>query len=179
MIYIGDIMYKVINEKDQLIHLVDEYNDSIFIVLGEKRNLVIDLGMSNDDIKPILEQYHKPYDIVCTHGHFDHVGRSNEFDSIDMSLKDIPLYLDNHAINDELYYIDVHQIKEIKEYYDLGDRKIYTLELPGHTLGSYILIDPINHYIFTGDALGSGCGVWMQVDYSLSIKDYHKSLIDT
>lgn len=179
-------MYYIGVEKNQLIQLIDDYYDCTYILKGRDKSLVIDLGMSKDIIKPVLEEHiTNEYDVVCTHGHIDHVGRSGEFDSIYMSLNDKEVYLDNFRFEqprdrftntEGLDFIDYEKIKDMKTEYDLGDRKIIAIPCFGHTAGCYILVDPVNKYIFTGDSIGAGCGVWMQVDRALSMKEYYNSL---
>ena len=179
-------MYQIIERNNNLLQILDKYNDSIYVIKGRDKSLVIDLGMDEDPIKGLLDsKIETPYEVIVTHGHFDHVGRSGEFDSIYMSLLDYDLYLDNYHLetSDDLFdisklsLIDVSKIREVKESYDLGDRIINIIPCPGHTPGSIIIVDQENKTVLTGDAIGSGCGVWMQVDRALSIKDYHDSLV--
>lgn len=46
---------------------------------------------------------------------------------------------------------------------DLGKQTIEVCEVPGHTPGSVVFWNPQQNLLFTGDAIGSGYGVWMQV----------------
>lgn len=177
--------YKINRLNNDIIQILDNDNNCIYIVKGKERSLVIDLGMDKASIRPVIEYItDTPYDVICTHGHIDHVGRSGEFDNIHMSLSDKDVYLDNYKMNNpndrfnilNLSLINYSKIKTIKNTYDLGDRVIHIIDCFGHTPGSIILLDKKNKTIFTGDAIGSGCGVWMQIDYALSIKDYYHSL---
>lgn len=171
--------YKINRLNQDIIQILDSYNDCLYIIKGKDKSLVIDLGMDKARIKPVIEYLvSTPYDIICTHGHYDHVGRSGEFDKIYMSLLDKEVYLDNYKIvnNDKLSFIEYSSIKQVKSDYNLGDRNINVINCYGHTPGSVIIVDKKNKTIFTGDAIGSGCGVWMQVDYALSIEDYLKNL---
>lgn len=171
--------YKINRINDDIIQLYDCYYDCIYIIKGTKKALVIDLGMDHSRIKPIIEYLvDTPYEIICTHGHFDHVGRSGEFHSISMSLLDKDVYLDNESIvcDEYLSFIDFSKINDIKSFYHIGDRIIHVIACPGHTPGSILLLDEKNKMIFTGDAIGSGCGVWMQVDHALSLDLYQNHL---
>ena len=56
---------------------------------------------------------------------------------------------------------------------------VEVLALPGHTPGSMIFLDRQNKCIYTGDAIGSGCGVWLQLFHSLDLKTYHTALQQT
>ena len=180
-------MYYLGQVENQMVQLIDDYYDCIYVLKGRDRSLVIDLGMSKDIIKPVLEEHiENDYDVVCTNGHIDHVGRSGEFDHIYMSLNDKEVFLDNFRFEqprdrftntEGLDFIEYDKILDMKEEFDLGDRKIYSIPCFGHTAGCHILVDPVNKYIFTGDAIGAGCGVWMQVDRALSIEEYYHSLV--
>ncbi len=46
---------------------------------------------------------------------------------------------------------------------ELGGCPVRVLEMPGHTPGSVIFVDEGHKVVFTGDAVGSGVGVWMQL----------------
>lgn len=177
--------YQIKEINQQIIQILDSYNGCIYIIKGQKKSLVIDLGMDNEPIKPLLESYiSTPYDVICTHGHIDHVGRSGEFDNIYMSYLDKQVYLDNYKMNDPqdrfnilgLSLIDIENIKAIPNQFHLGDRIIHIINCFGHTPGSILVVDEKNKVVLTGDAIGSGCGVWMQVVHALSIKEYYHSL---
>ena len=53
-----------------------------------------------------------------------------------------------------------------------GGVKIECVALPGHTPGSLLLVDSFHKCVFTGDAVGSGCGVWMQVPTGSPLSEY-------
>lgn len=173
--------YQINQINEQSFQILDRYNDCIYIIKGTSKSLVIDSGMDEDPIKEILNHLiDTPYEIIASHGHFDHVGRSGEFNQLFMDLKDRDVYLENFHMSDphinKLSLIDMTHIKQIDKQYDLGDRIIRVVDCGGHTPGSVIIVDDLNKIVYTGDAIGSGCGVWMQVDHALSIKDYHQSL---
>ena len=48
--------------------------------------------------------------------------------------------------------------------------------VPGHTPGSVAVWEKDEDLLFTGDAIGSGCGVWMQVPGGLTVAQYAESL---
>ena len=178
--------YTVHHLIDNIIFITDEKQCCIYLVKGTEHALLIDSGMDLDRLKPLIDTLvDTPYYVACTHGHIDHVGRSGEFDHLYMDKKDINVYKDNRTIGqyNEYYstiglsFIDEDKILDMPEYFDLGDRKIYVVKCPGHTPGSVMFVDSVNHTVFTGDAIGSGCSIWMQVDYATSIKTYKESLL--
>ena len=60
---------------------------------------------------------------------------------------------------------------------DLGGRTLEIFHIPGHTPGSIAVYDDKDDLLFTGDAIGSGCGVWMQLPGSSSLAEYEQSLL--
>ena len=59
----------------------------------------------------------------------------------------------------------------------LGGTELRICQVPGHTPGSIVILETRENYLFTGDAIGSGCGVWMQIPGSTDLKTYYDSLI--
>lgn len=51
---------------------------------------------------------------------------------------------------------------------ELGGTALSVCEVPGHTPGSVVVLDERSNRLFTGDAIGSGYGVWMQTPDSRS-----------
>ena len=79
------------------------------------------------------------------------------------------------------HFDHIGTIKDLKNHQqiELGNFEIEVLALPGHTPGSMIFLDRQNKCIYTGDAIGSGCGVWLQLFHSLDLKTYHTALQQT
>lgn len=55
---------------------INEFNlVNLFVLEGEERSIVIDTGSGIGDIRSIVESLtDKPYSVLLTHGHFDHIG---------------------------------------------------------------------------------------------------------
>ena len=67
------------------IYEIDEFDCvSVFVIVGSKRALVIDCGTGIGDLRWVIENKitDKPYDVVATHNHGDHIGGAGFFDSI-------------------------------------------------------------------------------------------------
>ena len=67
------------------IYEIDEFDCvSVFVIVGEKRALVVDTGTGIGDLKWIIEEKitDKPYDVVLTHNHGDHTGGAGFFDEV-------------------------------------------------------------------------------------------------
>jgi hydroxyacylglutathione hydrolase len=65
------------------------------------------------------------------------------------------------------------KIDDIKSF-DLGDRKITWINIPGHTSGSICIVDENNGVLFTGDDLAT-C-TWLQLEESVPISEYKENL---
>ena len=56
----------------------DAMHDTMYLLLGEKQAMMIDCGMDEEPLMPIIRKITDlPVVLFCTHGHLDHVGRSN------------------------------------------------------------------------------------------------------
>lgn len=157
----------------------DTAEEALYLIERNNKAYLIDTGMDHDSLKEEIEKItNLPVIVLLTHGHIDHIGMSGEFDEVYMDLKDLDVYrihMNMHESNFEskgLCFKKPEEIKPVKEQYD--DLKVIPLQ--GHTPGSIIILDPHNKAVYTGDAIGSGCGVWMQIPYALTIAEYKAGL---
>ncbi|MBO4764247.1 MAG: MBL fold metallo-hydrolase [Bacteroidales bacterium] len=130
-------------------HLV--YNESVYIVEGNDRALVIDAGsrMPNLD-KAVAKITDKPVILAVTHGHGDHVGGAVCFPEVYIHPADTSMISGGRAAyKGQIKYLNDGDV------IDLGGRQIEVLHTPGHTAGSITFFDKANHYGFSGDAFGS------------------------
>ena len=69
---------------------IDEFDcDSVFLLVGTERALLLDTGIGLGDLRGLVEEItDKPYDVVITHGHMDHVGGAAWFDKVYLNEKD-------------------------------------------------------------------------------------------
>ena len=157
-------------------------NESMYLINGKDKSLLIDAGMEDESLKEFCDRL-TDKEIVCvlTHAHFDHIGKCGEFNEVYLDEKDLDMYRQQSSGSmspvDNFVCKAADEIKKMEEVYDLGDRKITTVALPGHTPGSVIFLDPYDKAVYCGDALGSGCGVLMVNGLgSLSLEEYQKGL---
>jgi len=161
---------------------IDEFDcGSVFLFVGEERALLFDTGTGVGDLRGLVESItDKPYDVVITHGHMDHVGGCGWFDSVYMNEKDRDIYpfpptLEQrrnyakmiserehkyYAYNVEEDIIDWPAVPERKpltdgQVFDLGGRTLTFYECPGHTPGEMVAIDDANRILFCGDAVNN------------------------
>ncbi|MCI5745266.1 MAG: MBL fold metallo-hydrolase [Erysipelotrichaceae bacterium] len=164
--------FQTIKIHDDTYIINDEQLCSVYVIVGTKKTLIIDSGMKNSSslIEKIREISNNELILVLTHAHFDHIGHIDEFDNFYMA-KDELLYLSDKNFDvSKCIFFDQQYI------FDLGNKKILAKVFKGHTHGSTILFDKENHYAFTGDQFGSGCGVWMQTNEATSLKEYLNSI---
>ena len=129
-------------------HLV--YNESVYLIEGEERALLIDGGthMPNLD-KAVSALTDKPVMMALTHAHGDHVGGVVCFPEVWMHPADTALIGGQNSYNGKINFLSDGEI------IDLGGRQIEVLYTPGHTSGSVTFFDKERHYGFSGDAFGS------------------------
>lgn len=174
-----------ISKAAQGVWAVDEYAMNImYLVEGSARSLVIDTGTGTGDFRSVVEHLTPlPYDVVCTHGHVDHVGGIGQFSAVHLHPADIPevnrpegpaglfyrrRYTKNRGfvLNDPArlpFTLDSIQDTDLASIsfvpvtqghrFDLGGRTLQVMENPGHSPGSISLWDEENGLLFSGDAL--------------------------
>lgn len=178
-------MYRSEKINDYTYKILDSYDEAMFLIIGQKKALLIDSGMEKENLLTYILQLTKcPIDLALSHGHIDHIGRSGDFENVYMNLLDKDVYLSHMEVNEGhfsnvgLCFQNIEKIKAIPEYFDLGGVMVDVLPLGGHTPGSVIFVDQDQKTIYTGDAIGSGCGCWMQLDESLDIHTYQRHMQD-
>ena len=165
----GEEVYK---GDDVVFHKIDDHtwvgtghvmsNESLYLVEGNDKSLLIDAGTNIKDLDKIVESItSKPIMLVATHVHPDHTGASIDyFPELYINPADtvgIPQFMPNYK----------GKVKYLKdgETIDLGGRKILVVFTPGHTPGSTSFIDKAAHYGFSGDSFGSG-NLLLTTDFS-------------
>jgi hypothetical protein len=76
----------------------------------------------------------------------------------------------------ELHPENTHDIRT-GSVIDLGGDSLEICQVPGHTPGSVVVLEKKHNKLFTGDAIGSGYGVWMQVIGATDLETYYDSLV--
>jgi glyoxylase-like metal-dependent hydrolase (beta-lactamase superfamily II) len=161
---------------DVVFHQIDEhtwvcighvmYNESLYLVEGNDKAVLIDAGTKIADLdKTVASLTKKPIMLVATHVHPDHTGSAIDyFTEIYINPADtvmIPLMMPD--------YKGVVKYLKDGEIIDLGERKLEVVFTPGHTPGSVTFIDKKAGYGFSGDSFGSG-NLLLSLDFSTLIK---------
>ena len=147
----ADIVFRQIDERtwEGNGHLV--YNESVYVIEGDDKALVIDAGTSMPHLdKAVAALTDKPVMLALTHGHGDHVGGAVCFPDVWIHPADTTLI----AGGRRGYKGTIHYLSD-GEVIDLGGRQIEVLHTPGHTSGSVTFFDKAKGYGFSGDAFGS------------------------
>ena len=157
-----DLRGKVVYQDDEVVfRQLDEhtwignghrvYNESLYLVEGNDRALLIDAGTVIPELDKIVAKItSKPVTMMLTHAHGDHAGGVGPFPEVYLNAGDMPI-VPNNMRNYK------GQIKYLfdGEVIDLGGREIEVIFTPGHTSGSATFFDKAKHYGFSGDAFGS------------------------
>ncbi len=159
---------------------IDEFDcDSIFVLVGEEKALVIDTGTGVGDLRGVIAKItDKPIVLFVTHAHVDHVGGLGWFDEYYMSELDEGKYKwpsvegrkgyagfiaqrsgAEYPYDPDKDILPWPENADPKRYdlvegqtFDLGDRVVTAMHCPGHTPGSMVLLDPYSGILFCGDA---------------------------
>ncbi len=157
-----DLRGKVVYEDDEVVfRQLDEhtwignghrtYNESLYLVEGNDRAVLIDAGTRVPGLDKIVAGItSKPVTMILTHGHGDHVGGVGPFPEVWVCQADEQMLRNSQRnYSGQVKYITEGQV------IDLGGRKLEAMFTPGHTAGSVTFFDKANHYGFSGDAFGS------------------------
>lgn len=171
---------EVFKNEDVVFHQIDEhtwvgtghvmYNESMYLVEGKDKAVLIDAGTKIADLDKIVASLtKKPIMLVATHIHPDHTGLAiDRFPEIFINQADtvmIPLFMPE--------YKGVVKYLKDGEIIDLGRRKLEVVFTPGHTPGSVTFIDKDAGYGFSGDSFGSGT-LLLALDYSTLVSTCQK-----
>ena len=156
---------EIFDEAGQLTHF-NNCSD-IYLLVGEKKALLIDLSNNikwADNADEALKQLvaerigDKPLTITFTHNHGDHTGMLPAFLNAGVHFAlpqaDFEALAQRFPDEDYTFYNE-------GEIFDLGGMKVEAIAVPGHTSGSMVFYLHGENILFTGDAIGSGHGVWI------------------
>lgn len=173
-------MFDIAKIRDRVWRIWDTDKDTFYLVEGDHTAAVIDTGITQGaEITPMLRQLtDKPMILVLTHAHIDHFHHMDEFDTVYMCHEEFKLGPEilRHMMAGKDLDLESTIPMETGTKIDLGGRTLEICHVPGHTPGSVAIYDDLDDLLFTGDAIGSGCGVWMQLPGSSSLTEYEQSL---
>lgn len=164
-----------------------EADESMYLVRGSRRSVMIDTGSADEPLLPLAEQLcgTKP-ELLLTHAHFDHMYHADEFQTVSLHEKDIASW---NILRPAVWFGCIGSGKKLKRFpvrkynplkggdvLDLGDRALKVVDAFGHTPGSAVFADEEDKLLFTGDSFGSGEYAWMWMPGCLCLTEYMASL---
>jgi hydroxyacylglutathione hydrolase len=183
---------------DQIYAIHDNGNVMIYLIIGSRKALLVDTGWGIGDLGALVRTITDlPLEVVNTHGHPDHVGGGYQFPLIHIHETDWEIL--NGCFTEEYRKMDLSHLP-MESYppgfdpeqwvkaklnrviplseghcFDLGNKRLEVLSIPGHTPGSIGLLDREQGILFSGDSVIEGT-IWMHLDHSLSLHTFLQSL---
>lgn len=177
----------------------------LYLLVGKERALLIDTAYGFTDIPAAIKSITDlPLTVVNTHGHMDHMHGNHLYPEVYLSAKDeevfarhndpnylmgllkgvaeqnkIPMFLLKlpflHVKEIAASYPSVHRPLPSERFFELGDRRVSVIEMPGHTTGSICLLDEKNGWLFSGD---NNCepGVLLSFPESTSVAVFREGI---
>lgn len=155
--------------------LIDDHTDSsAYLILGSERALLIDTGWGGDNFAEIVRSLTDlPITLFITHAHPDHHRYAADFAPAYVHQYDYDVLDEMRAVVDPLTPPTcVFSPVQEGHRFELGGATAIVYWTGGHTPGSSAIVVPEYKIVCTGDAFGSGVGVWMQVPLALNMPDY-------
>ncbi len=172
----------------------DNQQDNIYVVEGDKSALIIDTGLGYENLKSYVRTItDKPLIVVNSHAHPDHAGGNDVFEHVHIHIDELETlehYTSENVMADvfERFVnttIPEHLLDKNKKpaaiitidegfKFDLGNRVLDVIHVPGHTPGSIALHDKASKSMFTGDMANQH--LWMQIKHATSLEDFLKSI---
>ena len=159
--------------------LIDDCTESsAYLILGSHTALLVDTGMGGDNFAEVVRSLTDlPIKLFITHAHPDHHRYAADFAPAYVHRFDYEILDDMRAHVDPLTPPnDVFTSVDEGFRIDLGGATAIVYWAGGHTPGSAAVVVPEYEIVCTGDAFGSGVGVWMQVPFALDMSGYRDAL---
>ena len=155
--------------------------DAIYYLEGDEKGLLIDTGVGAGNLKEYIDKNiaSKPYDVLLTHGHLDHIGAILQYPKILVNEKDWEMVKNSITNEDRRHFLE--NMKEMSEgrvenqdssnmilyngylpelvdiadgaVINLGNRELQVHATPGHTQGSICLTDSQENIAIVGDTI--------------------------
>ncbi|WYP26765.1 MBL fold metallo-hydrolase [Alkalihalobacillus sp. FSL W8-0930] len=150
-----------------------------FLLIGDKRAMLIDTGLGIDDLSRVTSQLTKlPIDVLTTHVHADHIGSHGQYERIYVheadqdwlvnGIQGLPLEQIRKDMSRDITVPtpDSFDPKTYRPFqgeptgllrdgqvFDGGGRVLTVLHTPGHSPGHLSFFEKKSGYLFTGDLL--------------------------
>lgn len=172
-VYYEDQNMRILKVKSNVYHILhrEDGTYSTFI-FGEKSGLLIDTGYGKFSLDQAIRKItDKPYEVLNTHGHPDHILGNGQYEwtwlnRLDESLARTHEHEQGQAFN--------YKWLEIGQSFDLGNVLLEVVALPGHTPGSVGILYEAERLLIAGDALNPY--LWMFLPESSTLSEYRKTV---
>jgi enterochelin esterase-like enzyme/glyoxylase-like metal-dependent hydrolase (beta-lactamase superfamily II) len=152
---------------DGVWHIQDSQGGVIYLVAGHEHALLIDTGWGVGDLPAhVAALTALPLWVVNTHGHRDHSSGNGQFDEVYIHTADLRLAVESAAKLIPIY--DGYT-------FDLGEREIRVIGVPGHSPGSICLLDKEARILYSGDSPRPG-PILLHLETSLSVQQFRLAL---
>ena len=192
-----DAWYAVEPIGEHVFHISDNGRDSIYLLVGSEKALLVDTGWGIPDLKALVAELTPlPVVVANSHGHPDHSNGNYQFSEAYIHPDDTALAA--HQFEDEPAArhlltmvlgdpipasIDVDQWRKREtqllpfpaEPLNLGGAHVRVVHTPGHTRGSVSFLIPEWRTLIVGDTVTPG-GVSLFFDESADLASYKRSL---
>ena len=191
--------FKVRDLGNQIWAIDDHGQDVIYLVCGEERCLLLDTGWGIGNLPALAASLSSlPLIVVNTHNHPDHTFGNGQFPQVMMSEADFNLSTEpgppsleerrwivenilpkplpaDFDMNAWATSVPEVQIVQDGDVFDLGNRSLEVIALPGHSPGSICLLDRKTRGLFVGDSI-LPWAIWMQLPESTPLHEFHNNL---
>lgn len=133
-----------------------------YLIIGEKDAVLFDLAVDHQALFDYAQYLcRKPVRIVLSHGHFDHIFHLDKVAQVWMHPADVPL-LEKSMVLHADGTVSIESVNPFPHIHplldgytmDLGNRVLDVFHVPGHTMGSILLLDRRTRTLFSGDSCG-------------------------
>ena len=140
----------------------------MYLLVGRKKALLIDLSNNinwadnaAESLRQLVAERTKGKELIVTftHNHGDHIGMLHAYTE-DPSVRFALPETDFSSLISKFPETQCSYIND-GHVFDLGGIKVDVIEVAGHTNGSVVFSIQGKNLMFTGDAIGSGQGVWI------------------
>ncbi|SKB83400.1 Phosphopantetheinyl transferase [Lachnospiraceae bacterium] len=153
---------QTIKINDRFYMLKDRFDTYCELIIGSKKALLFDTGCGSDDLKSAVEAVTDlPLLVIVSHGHFDHVGGSSQFEKVYISEYDREM-VENYDMDVLREWVqnpalDLNHCANFEnldfDSFSLGDITGKIIPLPGHSTGSVGIFLPELELFLAGDSL--------------------------
>jgi len=134
---------------------IEDGNVISYLIEGSERSVLIDAGVSGSDILGAAKKLTgKPISLICTHSDHDHIASAPQFNEVYLHPAEFERFL-----SQDITPVPMMPLWD-NEKFDLGERSLKIIHIPGHTPGSIALLDEKARFLLVGDSV-SDYGVWM------------------